>query len=288
MNFYVPDGLVLGTAVNGTNATDAPNNPDVQARVSAFFNDIRNLYGISRGTVTYVPLPAKYRFIEEQDLEDAWKQTKATPTGRGAHIILSEAVADWWGIASGIPGAANSPGTDQSGLILSSIPQGTPEEEAFVMAHELGHFMGLNHTTEISGQDADPLEDTPQCDHVFDETCPDFNNIMAPTGALVSPILTSALQRRVVTGSPILRALLVGDPPVAGKAFSLPPNWKRIFGHPSTALSAAERAIASSFCGRPFKLSSKTGGTRAEWTRLATNPALPRFVRMRAQKALAR
>lgn len=39
------------------------------------------------------------------------------------------------------------------------------------LAHEIGHFMGLYHTSERNGADHDPIEDTPECDSEF--TCTD-------------------------------------------------------------------------------------------------------------------
>lgn len=73
------------------------------------------------------------------------------------------------GMAGGIPSTPfdGTPGSslvisvdahrDQSGALLAEFISAT-------VAHEVGHMMGLFHTTEQDGKSFDPLEDTPRCD----------------------------------------------------------------------------------------------------------------------------
>jgi hypothetical protein len=92
------------------------------------------------------------------------------------------------------------------------------------MAHEIGHYLGLRHTTEvIKGLGvpqepefeqafglSDPLDDTPECASParLGTRCPDYTNLMfpaAPTAADgVDPTL-SAAQGAVLRSSPLTR-----------------------------------------------------------------------------------
>ena len=80
------------------------------------------------------------------------------------------------GIDGTIPGPSSVGGTVNSGASVngSNLGFGTctsqvdihgcgPDEVAYIAAHEGGHFMGLYHTTEQTGDSFDPLSDTPTC-----------------------------------------------------------------------------------------------------------------------------
>src|SRR5205085_8772901 len=80
------------------------------------------------------------------------------------------------GIDGTIPGPSSVGGTVNSGASVngSNLGFGTctsqldihncgPDEVAYIVAHEGGHFMGLYHTTEQTGDAFDPLSDTPTC-----------------------------------------------------------------------------------------------------------------------------
>lgn len=72
------------------------------------------------------------------------------------------------GLAGGVPAPMGLPGTPGSGLALAYDvlgPGGGAGELTLgrALAHELGHYLGLWHTTERVGVVLDPLEDTPIC-----------------------------------------------------------------------------------------------------------------------------
>ena len=68
------------------------------------------------------------------------------------------------GKSGGPPGAATIAGTSKSGVVAVGADVGTdPTLTAKIIAHELGHYLGLWHTTERDGSSHDPLSDTPQC-----------------------------------------------------------------------------------------------------------------------------
>jgi len=69
------------------------------------------------------------------------------------------------GVSGGIPGPAPMHGTDGSGIAIAADFIGAPglPSLAQVLAHELGHHLGLFHTTERVGIVLEPLGDTPEC-----------------------------------------------------------------------------------------------------------------------------
>jgi hypothetical protein len=81
------------------------------------------------------------------------------------------------GIDGTIPGPSGVGGNVNSGASVNGSDLGTtgscgssvdvnncfPDQVAYIVAHEGGHFMGLFHTTEQTGDSFDPLSDTPTC-----------------------------------------------------------------------------------------------------------------------------
>ncbi|MEZ4336192.1 MAG: hypothetical protein R3B82_06150 [Sandaracinaceae bacterium] len=78
------------------------------------------------------------------------------------HVFFVRFIQDALGIASGIPGPHAMPGTGASGVAIASdlIPDG---QLPMVIAHEIGHFCGLFHTSELDGSVNEPLTDTAEC-----------------------------------------------------------------------------------------------------------------------------
>jgi hypothetical protein len=100
------------------------------------------------------------------------------------------------GATPSLPGPPGMHGQPRSGLVLrGSDLQRHPDFLGYVLAHELGHYLGLRHTTErLHGtsrgerlDDAlgttDPIRDTPVCESIAEgdlEACPDADNLMFP------------------------------------------------------------------------------------------------------------
>jgi len=70
------------------------------------------------------------------------------------------------GIGANVNSGASANGSDLSIAGCTSavdIHNCGADEVAYIVAHEGGHFMGLFHTTEQTGDNFDPLSDTPTC-----------------------------------------------------------------------------------------------------------------------------
>lgn len=102
------------------------------------------------------------------------------------------------GFSGGVPGAAGMHGNGSNGLVFSLEGLGQFNYNvAHIMAHEIAHYLGLRHTTELAYGTGtaqaerldeqmglrDPIEDTEHCEDVYrlGSRCPDFPNLMFPS-----------------------------------------------------------------------------------------------------------
>lgn len=101
------------------------------------------------------------------------------------------------GYSAGLPGAVGLAGNRGQGLVFSATELGNNNLViTTLIAHELGHYLGLRHTSEVSlGFEAsvsrpfdeaigleDPILETPSCPQILDivRGCPDAKNLMFP------------------------------------------------------------------------------------------------------------
>lgn len=133
--------------------------------------------------------------------------------------------AEILGVSAGLPGAAGLHGNPRNGLVFQTVDLGADNDHvAHILAHEVGHYLGLRHTTEVlkgTGMDAerdierimgvvDPIADTPVCEEIqrtgFE--CPDADNLMFPAAPPphldFDPRLTSG-QKAVFKASPLIK-----------------------------------------------------------------------------------
>lgn len=214
--------------VPGVTAATAAENPNLQAALDAF-DTIYAKAGVNIGTVRYLELTPEqtedYKIIRSDAVLSQLVSLSARPgettdDALSLNVFFVEAFAmegGAIGVSLGLPGPAGLHGTPSSGVIFTSEFLGGEVRDGFtgdfvdgnvytgvVMAHEIGHYLGLFHTTETRGGSLEPLLDTPECQN-FNDTlnCPDINNLMFPLAGVTHQELSeeqaSAIQANPLT-----------------------------------------------------------------------------------------
>ncbi len=214
LHLWIPSGLQMSdpSAVHTVDATRAASDPDIALRVSTFFSLLQSTFGIGRGNVSFHPAPASLRLLSTDALTaQAAKIPAQEEDAQALHLVLTNDIlkGELLGLSPGYPGAVTHTRTSMSAIMAAHYEDGQPTDatvEALTWLHEMGHFVGLQHTTEASGKEFDALSDTPRCPNRTAQTrCPDEGNLMF-TGEIPNPPRVSTGQRTVVRSSPLYRA----------------------------------------------------------------------------------
>jgi hypothetical protein len=98
------------------------------------------------------------------------------------------------------------------------------ESLASSLAHELGHFLGLHHTSEVSGDNHDLIEDTPECTEQFGCDGDFLRNVMTSGAWLTGPPGTrtrfTAQQGEIIRRHPLcvpMEVEVLPEPPPPGE-----------------------------------------------------------------------
>jgi hypothetical protein len=184
-------GLYLVATSPGFNNTTAPASPAVQRLVSTL-SSIYAQVGICVRTVTVYDVPtwAEDQYGSNVDADKTGpcsaldQMFTLSQGGNALDLFLVQSITasslgagqTVVGVDGTIPGPATIGGTIHSGAAVSLADLGSagcsgpvdvgrcgPDLVAYIAAHEGGHYMGLFHTSESSGEFFDPLTDTPTC-----------------------------------------------------------------------------------------------------------------------------
>ncbi|MEM1348551.1 MAG: M12 family metallo-peptidase [Myxococcota bacterium] len=194
--------------VPGIDASSAPTNASIQA-VLGKFDEIYQAANVQIGTVRYFDADEdttmRYSVIRSQQDIQRLVATSARPgdtlddvVSINAFFTQRIALGGAIGVSSGLPGPAGLHGTPGSGVVFTSQFLGRSFQQGdgrtvdgndytgIVFAHEVGHYIGLFHTTEQGQRSFDPLDDTTQCPlgTSFPNACPDLNNLMFPLAGI--------------------------------------------------------------------------------------------------------
>jgi hypothetical protein len=210
--------------VSSSDIDDPATDPGLQEVMNHFYR-IYGLNGLGIGSVVYSVVDSNDTYVSESDRDgngqpDAMDRLFTNFSAYGVdnpndylHVFFVESIGDGstLGWAGGIP-APPIAGTPHSGLIMNSLGgisylSGADRKMmGETIAHELGHYLGLYHTTEEEGQYHDPITDTPECRGDTPSSCPDGSNLMfvfAEDG-VTQEILTEG-QRSVLRKSQLAR-----------------------------------------------------------------------------------
>lgn len=139
--------------------------------LAQLIDDIESIWlqaDIVIGEVRYFDVPDT-AFDSIATYEELWDLFGSPPesTDRTLPVFFVDdlAFANVLGIAAHLPGPTLRNGTRQAGVAMESdqLLSGAVGAMAGVAAHEMGHFLGLFHPTEIGQVAEDPLLDTAPC-----------------------------------------------------------------------------------------------------------------------------
>lgn len=207
------------TPASGVTAATAATNPWVSNFMARFW-DLYGPMGFSEGTISYYDAPSTWNVIDQNlDLfQMCGTLSEPGPNGPALNVVIVGGFAGELMGAAGV--SAGSPGA----FMNDHVPSGCVAIEALTfnatimgtdVAHEIGHFLSMQHTSEFGGfacgfmdpNDCyDNISDTGQCPNPTPTSfvCSDYTNIMYPTLNGVMETFSPG-QELVLSGVPVAR-----------------------------------------------------------------------------------
>ncbi|MDC0676219.1 hypothetical protein [Sorangium atrum] len=274
--------------------------------------------GLGVGSINVHHIGSEWEFVDEEVLPGVLEQTAGAPGRPALNVIAVTAfggsLAQASGVTPAVPAVAVEHGTHLSGIVVTLYEE--PSVDTVILRHELGHLAGLFHTTEFDADFGDPLDDTSQCSDVnaLMERCPDFGNLMFPTGGDFSGALTPQ-QTTIVRASALYRGIVEqgggaavplpadADTPASGAPIAPPAPGERARSFAPDRLAStaalpphAAALLAGHFCGQSAargadfdELLRAAGGADPDrLLAVGRDPGAPAYMRARALTAAGR
>lgn len=186
-------------------------NGATSSKIITALENLRSIFGqvsIAVRDVRYYDAPPQYATINtitgaSNDYSNMLKYSSGKPDGINLFLVNEikspiGGAGSILGMAGGIPGPPNRHGTGRSGIAVVADPVAGGPSRGQVWAHEIGHYLGLFHSTEFVAQYMtcahDPLIDTQEND---------TNNLMYYTGGNGHNL--TAGQGKVMRANPVVR-----------------------------------------------------------------------------------
>ena len=208
----LPLNLIL-TGAAGLTPDTAPAHPEFQAALAELRKRLA-LAGLEVAPIRMFAGDPKSGFVltrsgPDNDLDALFASATGLPEGLNLFVVETIYASSGnggppgldllLGLSGGIPGVHAAPGSPRAGIAVAADVD-DPLRFGRTMAHEIGHYLGLFHTTEAKDGEgdavADPLPDTP---------APDPSNLMHWTVGNATVALRHE-QIQVLLRSPLLRA----------------------------------------------------------------------------------
>ncbi len=219
--------VFLAAGIAPTAAT-AANDNTLQA-VFTQMNTILSSQGVALGDIDYYDVTdTQYDDVTFAEFGPMLKLSSAANETRLSLFFVREAIGGGiLGVSPTLGGPALL-GTELSGVMALYTNQFSPQFIGLVAAHELGHFLGLAHTTEQNGA-WDDITDTAQCPATgTNGTCPTAGGGYLMHWQAVGGTTITNGQAGVLRGHPFLDARLLGGNPLqakpAAQAIAIDPN----------------------------------------------------------------
>jgi hypothetical protein len=223
-------------------------------RAVEWVNDLYSLQGVRilDYSITEIALPDTRFDIDETEtvmgqIDDVLRQARGAGTARSdsIHVVVVHAIggSDPAGYAMGLPGPFDADRPNAAVLVATDAytdVRGSLDVAglASTIAHEVGHYLGLYHTSEANRAQHDPIADTPECTGA---TCsPEFaTNIMSAGGGASRTSLTAG-QAFVLKQHPLCKPQTFDVGPTTCTLGCAPPQTCSIAGGVEQCLPACD------------------------------------------------